>query len=429
MTGRPAVDPIRRLLTPDALAFAAVVAAVAWATLSLLDDRSSLDLAPAAVTIVLVGVSVAARSRLGPVPSPAATPRWFVPAVAGAAVVAAAGWSIGDGLPRGLAVGTAVLVMATPAAAMIAVPLAASLGARRATTIGVRFGDLSAVRATAAIDTLVLAKDGTVTSGDLRVLAVEPVDPDHDRNLRWFAGALAKASDDRAARAVAGLAARGRLTDVEVIEGVGVRGSVDRHPVRLGEPSWIGFVPAPTIWTTLGVEVDGRTIGTVILADEVRPGVAHGVHRLRELGLDLVLVSDDTDERTRHVAAEAGVATVHTSDDVETVVRDLTATGRRVSTVGTPPVDGAVLTITDGGLPTSAHGPSIATDDCSPTRVADAIELGRRTTRLIGRARTTATALGAAGAVVGATGLAGPVVIAVASVAIWLAVAAVAGSS
>lgn len=426
MTGPAPDDAVRRLLSPDALAIVTLVVAVIWAALSLLDGRSTLAVAPAVATLALVGVTVAVRRRLGLVSSPPPVPTWFVPGVIAAAGAAAVAWSATDDPMRGLGVGTAVLVISAPAAAMIAVPLAAGLGTARAASNGVRFSDPAAVRAAAAIDALVLAKDGTVTSGDLRVLSVDPVEPDHDRNLRWFAGALAKASDDRAARAVAGLAARGRLTDVEVVEGRGVRGSVDRHPVRLGEPSWLGFVPTPTIWTTLGVEVDGRTIGTVTLADDVRPGVAAAVQRLRDMGLELVLVSDDTDERTRVVAAEAGIQVVHTTDDVGTVVRDLVSAGRRVATVGTPHVEGAALTITTDDRPRPA---TIVADDCSPTRVADAIELGRRTSRHIGRARTAVTALGVAGAVVGATGLAGPVVVATTSIAVWIAAAAAAGAS
>ena len=322
-----------------------------------------------------------------------------------------------------------VLVMAVPAAALLSVPLAFATGSSRAKKAGVSITDLATLEAATVVDTRVLAQDGTVTTGDLTVVSVDPVEPDHDRNLRWFAGALAKASDHRVDRAVATLSARGQLTGVEVVDGVGVLGSVDRHPVRVGVPHWIGIEAAPTIWTTVGVEVDGRTLGSITVADDVRPDLARDIGRLRSLGLELVLVSDDTDERTRHVADLAGIEAVHVTADPASVVRDLVAAGRRVATVGLARSDGASLGITVAAGLDDSPASTIVADDCSPARVADAITLARRTAARIRRVRTITAVLGIVGAAVAATGVAGPVIAAAVAAGVCVVAAAIATSA
>jgi Cu+-exporting ATPase len=412
------------LVVPDLLVGVTVLASVAWGVVALLDGRSPVAAVPAATTIVLAVAGFLVRSRSGlPARSPV-LPTWFVPLVLVAAAGAAIGWGVAESPLDGASVGVATLVAAGPATAMLAAPLAFRTGASRAVGSGVHITDLDSLDTATVVDTLVLSKDGTVTTGDLTVVSVDPVEPDHDRNLRWFAGALAKASDRRIERAVATLSARGRLTDVIEVDGHGVQGSVDRHPVRVGSPQWIGFEAEPTIWTTVGVEVDGRRLGSITVADDVRPDLVRDVGRLRSLGLDLVLVSADTEERSRHVAELAGIETVHVTSDAGAVVRELMASGHRVATVGLPPVDIADLavTTTDG-----AGVPSIVVDDCSPARVADALTLARATSGRIRRARTVATTLGLVGVLAAVTGLVTPVIAAAVAVAM-LAVTTVVAS-
>lgn len=422
---RPTRRPSWWLVGPDPLAGLTVVVSVAWAVASLVDGRSAVDAVPAATTVVLVVVAALVRARSGLPPRTPVLPAWFVPVVLLGAAAAAVGWGVVDRPVDGAGVGVAALVAASPAAAMLAVPLAFRTGTSRAARSGVRLADLDSAEATVIVDTLVLAKDGTVTTGDLTVVSVDPVEPDHDRNLRWFAGALAKASDQRVARAVATLSARGRLTDVEVLDGLGVQGSVDRHPVRVGSPQWIGFKAEPTIWTTVGVEVDGRRLGSITVADDVRPDLARDVARLRDLGLDLVLVSSDSEERTQHVARLAGIRTVHLTDDAASLVRDLARSGRHVATVGLAPGAGEVLALstTDGTRST------VVVDDCSPARVADAISLGRAMVGRTRRAQPATAALGVVGLAVAATGVGGPVVAAAVAVCVVGAGALVATSA
>ncbi|MET0822015.1 MAG: hypothetical protein ABWY58_13705 [Aeromicrobium sp.] len=413
------------LVGPDLLVGLTLVVSIAWAVASLADGRSAVEAVPAATTVVLAITAALVRSRSGLPPRTPVLPTWFVPVVLLGAAGAALGWGVADSPVNGAGVGVAALVAAGPVAAMLAVPLAFRTGTSRAAQSGVHVADLTTLEATTAVDTLVLAKDGTVTTGDLTVVSVDPVEPDHDRNLRWFAGALAKASDQRVERAVATLSARGRLTDVEVVDGLGVRGSVDRHPVRVGAPQWIGFEAEPTIWTTVGVEVDGRRLGSITVADDVRPDLVRDVGRLRALGLDLVLVSADSEERTQHVAQLAGIETVHVTDDAAAVVRELTHAGRQVATAGLAPDGGEVLALTT----TAGDRPTIVVDDCSPARIADALSLGRGTVGRIRRARTITAGLGIAGLAVAATGLGGPVVAAAVGACVVIAAVLVATSA
>lgn len=421
--------PRQWLVVPDALVSLTIVAATSWAVVALLDGRSPAHVLPAVATAVLAAGADVVRSRSGLSPRTPVLPVWFVPAVLAVAVAGAAWWEVADGPMDAARAGVLVLVMAVPAAALLSVPLAFATGSSRAKKAGVSITDLATLEAATVVDTLVLAKDGTVTTGDLTVVSVDPVEPDHDRNLRWFAGALAKASDHRVDRAVATLSARGQLTGVEVVDGVGVLGSVDRHPVRVGVPHWIGIEAAPTIWTTVGVEVDGRTLGSITVADDVRPDLARDIGRLRSLGLELVLVSDDTDERTRHVADLAGIEAVHVTADPASVVRDLVAAGRRVATVGLARSDGASLGITVAAGPDESPSSTIVADDCSPARVADAIAGARRTAARIRRVRTITAVLGIVGAAVAATGVAGPVIAAAVAAGVCVVAAAIATSA
>lgn len=162
----------------------------------------------------------------------------------------------------------------------------------------------------ARVRTLLLA-EATVTSGRLRVAVAEPVRAGDERTLRWFAGALAHAAGneigDEVGDALARGAARGRLAGVVSHPGAGIAGSVDRHPVRVGTPAWIGAPERPPLpGTTVAVEVDGRLLGRIGLVAEVRPEAAPALVRLTALGVDPVLVSVGPREEAARIADELG---------------------------------------------------------------------------------------------------------------------------
>lgn len=396
---------------PDLLALVAVAAATAWGAASVADGRSYVDLLPAAVTLLLVVGAVVVRRRGGLEAGTPVVPPWFVPAVLALSAVA--------GVLVGAAAAAAALVMSSPAAAIFGVHAAFGVGSSQARKAGVRLDDLAVLDAATQVDMLVLDKNGTVTTGDLTVVSVDPFDPDHDRNLRWFAGALEKASEHPVGQAIATLSARGRLAEVEVLPGQGIRGTVDRHPVRVGSPEWMGFEPAPTMWTTVGVEVDGRALGSITVADDVRPDVARDIRRLSDLGLQIVLVSDDTLERTSHLAGLAGIETFHAAcgqEQTAALIHTLVAAGNHVAMVGPARLSDAALNISPAG-----GAETLGVDDCSPRRIAEALTIARGTATRVARARRSGVVLGVLGAAGASAGVAGPVV----SSAVGIAVAAV----
>lgn len=172
----------------------------------------------------------------------------------------------------------------------------------------------SVLRVLERIDTVVLDPIGTLTAGELSVVAVEPLDPAHDRNLRWFAGALQHNADDPVAKAIARLAGRGRVTDVQHVPGIGTTGSVDRHPVRVGRPDWIGVdAPADGWGRTVAVEVDGRAMGRITVADTIRPQAAPATAAMTEAGLRVVVLAR-TEATAEHLRTAVGTAVVRVAD-------------------------------------------------------------------------------------------------------------------
>jgi len=282
----------------------------------------------------------------------------------------------------------------------------------------------------ARLDTVVLDKDGTVTTGALRVISVDPIDPRDDQNLRWFGGALTHAADDRVGRAVARLAGRGKLSDVEVIAGHGVRGSVDRHPVRVGEPHWLGIDATPAIGHSVGVEVDGRPLGSITVGDAIRAHAREEAEQLRDLGLEPILASTDSDANTRHVGAEVGITRFLGFADPAMMAAEISRlrdAGHAVGYVGVPRA---------GGPGERADLPMGTTDAAYPVTMDD-LDIARLP-HLVAAARTSlarqrsivpAAALGTIGlAIVAACGLLTIPIAALASLAFALAIGGVAAA-
>ncbi|MFT4287917.1 HAD family hydrolase [Nocardioides sp.] len=309
-------------------------------------------------------------------------PRWFAPLVVLVAAVAFLTHGLLDDGKAAAYVGAAVLLAGAPGALASAFLAPLRLGRRRGAALGIRFLQRSAVDAATEVDTLLL--DGLDTLVDGRhVASIDPLDESHLRNLRWFAGALEHTSDHPIGRAIARLSARGNVTGVEHHPGLGISGSVDRHPVRVGEPAWIG-VPATSDGpgVVVAVEVDARLLGTITVVDSVRSDAADAAATLHALGVRPVLVSSAPGARARSVADQVGIA--------EAIDGDLAdGAGQRGSGVAAlttgPLVSTCALTI-------GPASPQVATDDCGIATGAAALRLCHdmaATTRLAAR-----TALG-----------------------------------
>ncbi|WP_348787681.1 heavy metal translocating P-type ATPase [Leifsonia sp. NPDC080035] len=331
----------------------------------------------------------------------------FVPIVIAIALGTLAVWLlIGAGPAAAFTAAVAVLVIACPCALGLATPTALLVGTGRGAQLGVLITGPEVLESTKAVDTVVLDKTGTVTTGRMSLVGtVTEPGTDADELLR-LAGALEDASEHPIARAIASAAREaGSLPAVEGFqnaEGRGVHGIVDGHAVLVGRESlladWsIALGPAVAAakaeaeregTTVVAVGWDGRPRGILLVADTVKPTSAEAVARLRALGLDPVLLTGDNDAVARRIAAEVGIqrviAEVLPADKVAVVER-LQREGRAVAMVGDGVNDAPALAQADLGI-AMGGGADVAIQAADITLVrgdlrsaVDAIRLSRRT--------------------------------------------------
>ncbi|MFJ8041086.1 heavy metal translocating P-type ATPase [Kitasatospora sp. NPDC096147] len=292
----------------------------------------------------------------------------FVPVVLAVAVCVLGFW-LGAGADPQAAVtaAVAVLVVACPCALGLATPTALLAATGRGAELGVLVRGPEALESLRRVDTVVLDKTGTLTTGRMTLAgltALEGVDP--ERVLR-LAGALGHRSEHPVARAVAE-AARQRCGELPSVEsfvataGLGVEGTVEGAAVRMGRPS--AGLDAPGLSAALAeadtggrtsvlVELDGRPVAVLMVGDALRAGSWRAVHRLRRLGLEVVLLTGDRPGPARAVAEELGIRTVHaaaTPAGKAQVIGQLRAAGRTVAMVGDGVNDAAALATADLGI-------------------------------------------------------------------------------
>ncbi|MFG3380641.1 heavy metal translocating P-type ATPase [Streptomyces sp. NPDC047999] len=332
----------------------------------------------------------------------------FVPVVIALSVATLGFWlGNGAGLTAAFTAAVAVLIIACPCALGLATPTALMVGTGRGAQLGILIKGPEVLETTRAVDTVVLDKTGTVTTGRMELLAVRTAGAvDADRALR-LAGALEHASEHPVARAVASAAAErtGPLPapeDFANVPGLGVRGTVEGHALLVGRPRLLeqqGIdLPAALAEARAAAEAGGRTAIAVAwdgearalleVADAVKDTSAEAVRRLRALGLTPLLLTGDNRAVAEAVAAEVGieevVAEVMPEDKVD-VVRRLQEEGRTVAMVGDGVNDAAALAQADLGLAMgTGTDAAIEAGDLTLVRgdltaAADAIRLARRT--------------------------------------------------
>lgn len=271
----------------------------------------------------------------------------------------------------------AVLLVALPALFLIAhhVPLLVARRTGRRHGL-VRIGS-AADRALPRLRHLVIEVEQVLTTGQLVVVDVAPLDEKHQQDLRWFAGALARGSaEDPVARAIARLSGRGVPTGVVAGPAHTLEGAVDRHPVRFG----VNGVGGP-VGTTVRVDVDLRPMGHITVADEVRKEAVRCLASLRASGVEPVLAAPTLDDPdAKRVAEEVNVAQVHAGVGAATVA----ATLPRESTG----VLRAAGTDAETILPAVARRDTVVR--CTSPGIEAAVEALRQV-RLLRRARISAT--------------------------------------
>ena len=321
---------------------------------------------------------------------------WFVPGVIGLALLTFAGWLVvGGTLTQAFVASVAVLIIACPCALGLATPTALMVGTGRGAQLGILIKGPQVLESTRRIDTVVLDKTGTVTTGEMRVVDVDPAPGVEIGRLRALAAGVEHASEHPVARAVAALVDQPLpVTDFANHPGMGVSGVVDGVMVRAGRPGWLGHDVAPSahVGTTIAVEADGALVGTVTVADTVKPTSRQAVADLRELGLEPVLLTGDARVVADAVAQEVGIGQVEaevTPDDKLRTVQRLQTEGRVVAMVGDGVNDAAALAAADLGI-AMGTGTDVAIAASDLTLVSgdlgsavDAVRLARATLRTI----------------------------------------------
>ena len=332
----------------------------------------------------------------------------FVPVVIGIAIVTWLAWiALGGSATEAFTAAVAVLIIACPCALGLATPTALLVGTGRGAQLGIVIRGPEVLESTRRVDTVVLDKTGTVTTGRMSVSEVVPAASTDTRTLLERAGAVEQASEHPIARAIAAHSAEqvGPLPPVESFQshgGRGVTAVVDGHAVVVGRPRWVtdewnltipsGLTAALSAAQLRGETVaviawDGAVHGIVVVSDAVKPTSAAAVAQLRELGLEPVLLTGDHPATAATVAHAVGiervVADVLPEGKVDEV-RRLQSEGRVVAMVGDGVNDAPALAASDLGL-AMGTGTDAAMEASDLTLVRgdlqaapDAIKLSRR---------------------------------------------------
>lgn len=334
----------------------------------------------------------------------------FVPIVIGLALLTLTIWLLtGHTATTAFTAAVAVLIIACPCALGLATPTALLVGTGRGAQIGVLIKGPEVLESTRVVDTIVLDKTGTVTTGHMKLVDTATSAGTTVMQLLRLAGAVEHASEHPIAQAIAN-GARERLNEAlptvegfTATQGLGVAGTVDGHAVVAGRAEWLRREWNQPLDAHLAAVVDraqdgGRTAivvgwdgaarGVLVVSDTLKPTSRQAVSELKQLGLRPVLLTGDNQKAARAVAAAVGIdeviAEVLPADKVA-VVRRLQSEGRTVAMVGDGVNDAAALATADLGI-SMGTGTDVAIEASDLTLVrgdlrtsVDAIRLSRRT--------------------------------------------------
>ncbi|ORI25348.1 cation-translocating P-type ATPase [Rhodococcus sp. 1168] len=331
----------------------------------------------------------------------------FVPIVIAIAVATLGFWlGTGGSVAAAFTASVAVLIIACPCALGLATPTALMVGTGRAAQLGILIKGPEMLESTRRIDTVVLDKTGTVTTGEMTLLAVHGADGEDSDEILMVAGAIESGSEHPIAAAITA-AARQETSLPEVIDfaniaGLGVSGTVDGRTVVLGRAALLAekSLPLPPELeralndaeadgrTAVALGWDGRARGILVVADALKPTSKQAIDELRALGLTPVMLTGDNEAAARKIAAEVGITEVFAGvlpqGKVDVITR-LQAEGRIVAMVGDGVNDAAALATADLGL-SMGTGTDVAIEASDLTlvrgdlrAVGDAIRLSRKT--------------------------------------------------
>ncbi|MEU9090248.1 heavy metal translocating P-type ATPase [Streptomyces sp. NPDC048428] len=333
----------------------------------------------------------------------------FVPVVIALALGTLGFWlGSGEGLTAAFTAAVAVLIIACPCALGLATPTALMVGTGRGAQLGILIKGPEVLETTRRVDTIVLDKTGTVTTGKMTLQTVHTADGVTETDVLRLAGALEHASEHPIAQAVAtGATERTGASlptpeDFANIPGLGVQGVVEGHAVLVGREALLGEweirLPVELARrkaeaeaagrTAIAVAWDGEARAVLEVADAVKDTSAEAILRLRALGLKPILLTGDNRAVAEAVATEVGIDEVYAEvmpQDKVDVVKRLQGEGRSVAMVGDGVNDAAALAQADLGLAMgTGTDAAIEAGDLTLVRgdlraAADAIRLSRRT--------------------------------------------------
>lgn len=336
----------------------------------------------------------------------------FVPVVVALAALTLLAWMVvggfsGASVVSGFTAAVAVLIIACPCALGLATPVAILVGTGRGAQLGILITGPDALEAAERIDTVVLDKTGTLTSGEMTVSDLTPLQGTDAAEFTRVIGSLERASEHPVARAISALTAdHAPVTGFAGIAGRGVTGTVEGHDVFAGRPAFaveiVGGLPEEAAAAVASAEASGATTvvagwdgavrGVVAVSDLVRADSAQTVARLRSEGLRIILLTGDNPGAARAAASAAGIDEVIAGVLPEAKVAEiarLQAEGGRVAMVGDGVNDAAALATADlgiamgGGTDAAMHASDIALAGQGLAPVLTALSLSRRTMRTI----------------------------------------------
>jgi Cu+-exporting ATPase len=334
---------------------------------------------------------------------------WFTVAVLIAALGTFTAWLFFAPFATAMVNAVAVLIIACPCALGLATPTAIMVGTGRGAESGILIKGGEALEMAHRIETVVLDKTGTITRGKPRVTAISPEPGYTEAELLRLAASAERYSEHPLGKAVVEAAAERGVeledtTAFSALAGHGVRARVGDRDVVVGRPG-------------VSVSVDGVPAGTIEVADTIKPDAAEAVRRLRAMGLEVWMITGDNQATAEAVAREAGIEHVIAGllpEQKVAAIKKLQAGGKRVAMAGDGINDAPALAQADLGI-AMASGTDIAMEAGditlmrdSLTGVPDAIELSRRTLRIIRQNLFWAFAYNTIGIPVAALGMLSP---------------------
>ena len=321
----------------------------------------------------------------------------FVPVIVALSMMTTLAWLVfGISTEKAFSTGVAVLIIACPCALGLATPMALLVGTSKGATSGILISGPEILEQTRTVDTIVLDKTGTITTGQMWVTSATVADGWSKQDVLRLAGAVEMSHQHPIARAIADAALQEITGDLPSaseainIPGQGVSGVIDGAQVEVRTSA----ANVNSVETCVDVLVDGELAGTIFVADQAKPTSAAAIAECRSLGIQPLMATGDRRSVAEVVAREVGIPEDDVHADLSpadklTLIADLQAQGRCVAMVGDGVNDAAALAAADLGISMGAgsdvavHASDLTLMRNELTSVVDAIRLSRRTLRTI----------------------------------------------